>query len=54
MVPVGREMRAELNYLAPLDRMSSFGLSLTVRRDPNNMIDIEMEKLLVLRYARQF
>ncbi len=54
MVPLGREMRAELNYLVPAGRDGSVGVSLTVRRDPNNMIDVSMEKLLAVRFASAF
>ncbi|WP_292936918.1 S8 family peptidase [Noviherbaspirillum sp.] len=54
MVPLGREMRAEINYLAPVGRRGTVGVSLTVRRDPNNMIDVAAEKLLAVRYASAF
>jgi hypothetical protein len=54
MVPVGRELRAELNYHAPAGRDASAGITLLLRRDPNNMINISMEKLLALRYTKQF
>lgn len=54
MVPVGRELRGELNYQAPLGRVSSLGTVFMVRRDPNNMADAPLEKLLALRYSRRF
>ncbi len=54
MAPLGRELRVELNYQAPLDALSSFGVSWMLRRDPNNIADAAMEHLLALRYAQQF
>ncbi|HJV83929.1 MAG TPA: S8 family peptidase [Noviherbaspirillum sp.] len=54
MVPLGREMRAELNYLVPAGREGSLGVSFTVRRDPNNLIDVSVEKLLAVRFATAF
>ncbi len=54
MAPVGREMRAELNYQAPAGPLASFGLSLVLRHEPNNLVDAATEKLLALRYAQQF
>jgi hypothetical protein len=54
MVPVGRELRTELNYLSPVGRDASAGVTLLLRRDPNNMVNVGMEKLLALRYTKQF
>lgn len=54
MVPLGRELRAELNYAAPIGTLASVGLSLTLRHDPNNMSDVAMERLLVGRFSLQF
>lgn len=54
MVPLGRELRAELNYGAPIGALASAGLSLMLRHDPNNMADAAMEKLLVGRFSLQF
>lgn len=54
MVPTGREVRAELNYQAPLGPLSSLGMSFLVRRDPNNIADAALDKLLALRYASRF
>lgn len=54
MVPLGREMRAEINYLTPAGQRGSLSLSLLVRRDPNNMIGVSMEKLLAVRFVSRF
>jgi subtilisin family serine protease len=54
MVPIGREMRAQLNYRAPAGYGAMFGLTLMVRRDPNNMAGTSMEKLIAMRYTKQF
>jgi hypothetical protein len=54
MVPLGREMRAQLNYFTPLPQQASFRLTLMVRREPNDLADASTEKLLLLRYAKQF
>jgi hypothetical protein len=54
MVPLGREMRMEINYLAPAGALGSLGISLMVRRDPNNMVDVSVEKLLAVRFVTRF
>lgn len=54
MAPTGREVRAELNYQMPLGPLSSMGMSLMLRRDPNNIADAAVDKLLALRYATRF
>ena len=54
MAPLGRELRAEVNYLLPLRDAASIGTTLMLRHEPNNMIEVPMEKLLALRYTKQF
>lgn len=54
MVPLGREMRAQLNYATPLADRSSFGLTLMVRREPNNIAHASTEKLIAVRYLKPF
>ncbi|HYD81287.1 MAG TPA: S8 family peptidase [Paucimonas sp.] len=54
MVPATREVMAEANYLLPLDGNASLAYALTLRRHPNNLADAAPEKLLAVRYFRQF
>jgi hypothetical protein len=54
MVPLGRELRAEVNYLVPLHDAASVGVTLMLRREPNNMIEAAAEKLLALRYEKRY
>jgi hypothetical protein len=54
MAPAGREVRGELNYQAPLGPLSSMGVSMMLRRDPNNIAAAAVDKLLALRYATRF
>ncbi|WP_192804848.1 S8 family peptidase [Noviherbaspirillum aerium] len=54
MAPAGREVRGELNYQAPLGPLSSMGVSMMLRREPNNIADAALDKLLALRYATRF
>lgn len=54
MVPLGRELRAEVNYLVPLHDADSIGFTLMLRREPNNMVDAAAEKLVGVKYVRPF
>lgn len=54
MVPVGREMRAQLNYSTPAGYGATFGTTLMVRRNPNNLADASVETLFAVRYAKAF
>jgi hypothetical protein len=54
MVPGGRELRTELAYQSPVGKDASAGVTFLLRRDPNNMIDAPMEKLLAMRYTKRF
>jgi hypothetical protein len=54
MVPAAREVTAEANYLRPIDADASLAWALTLRRHPNNLTDAATEKLLAVRYFRQF
>jgi hypothetical protein len=54
MVPSARELMAEANYLLPIDGDASLAWALTLRRHPNNLSDAATDKLLALRYFRQF
>ena len=54
MVPLGRELRAEVNYLVPLHGAASVGFTLMLCREPNNMVEAAAEKLLALRYEKRY
>ena len=54
MVPVGREMRAQLNYTTPAGYGATFGMTLLVRRNPNNLADAPAEALIAMRYMKAF
>ncbi|OWW21366.1 hypothetical protein [Noviherbaspirillum denitrificans] len=54
MVPLGREMRAQLNYQMPAGYGATFGVALMVRRNPNELADASAEALVVARYAKSF
>lgn len=54
MVPVGREMRAQLNYQMPAGFGATFGMTLMVRRNPNNLADAAVETLVAARYVKSF
>ena len=54
MVPIGREMRARLNYQMPAGYGATFGFTLMVRRNPNNLADAPVEALVAVRYAKAF
>jgi hypothetical protein len=54
MVPFGRELRGEVNYLTPLDALSSVGMTVMMRHQPNHQVDVGMEKLIAVRYSRGF
>jgi hypothetical protein len=54
MAPGGREVRTELNYQTPVSKAASAGITFLLRHDPNNMADAETEKLVAMRYTKQF
>lgn len=54
MEPLGRELRAELNYRAPLGKNETLGMSFLLRHEPNNMVNVETDKLLAMHYAKRF
>lgn len=54
MVPIGREMRAQLNYQAPAGYGATFRLTLMARRNPNNLEDASVETLVAVRYVKAF
>jgi hypothetical protein len=54
MVPEARELRTELNYLSPVGRNASAGVTFMLRRNPDNMIDAPLQRLLALRYTKRF
>ena len=54
MVPIGREMRARLNYQMPAGYGATFGFTLMVRRNPNNLADVPVEALAAVRYVKAF
>jgi hypothetical protein len=53
-LPTGRELLAEMNYVAPLGHQTYAGWSLAWRRHPDNRADAAPEKLLALRYVQYF
>jgi hypothetical protein len=54
MVPIGREMRAQLNYQMPVGQGATFGMTLMVRRNPNNLMDEPVETRVMVRYVKSF
>jgi hypothetical protein len=54
MVPTGRELRTEFNYHLPLGRMESAGVTWVLRSHPNNLAEASMEKLVGVRWMKQF
>lgn len=54
MVPLGRELRGEINYATPAGPDASLGATLMLRHEPDHLPDTAMEKLLALRYLKQF
>lgn len=54
VVPSGREVLAEMNYVAPLGPAAYGGWAVSLRRHPDNITAAPMEKMLALRYVRQF
>lgn len=54
MVPFGREMRMEMNYFTPAGQEASIGVTFMLRREPNNLVDSPVEKLMALRYVKRF
>lgn len=53
-VPNGRELLAEMNYVAPLAHQAYAGWSLAWRRHPDNRADAAQEKLLAFRFVQYF
>lgn len=54
VVPSGREVLAEMNYVAPLGPSAYGGWAVSLRRHPDNVTAAPMEKMLALRYVQQF
>ncbi len=54
MAPAARELMMELNYRRPLGRAAHVAVVLSLRRHPNHLDDVAMEKLLGMRLVRQF
>lgn len=54
MVPIGREMRAQLNYRMPAGGGATFALSLSARTNPSNLIDAMVETRFAVRYLKAF
>lgn len=54
MVPVGREMRAQLNYRMPAGGGATFALSLSARSNLNNLVDTAVETRFAVRYLKAF
>ncbi|HYD59086.1 MAG TPA: hypothetical protein VEC35_01940 [Noviherbaspirillum sp.] len=54
MVPIGREMRAQLNYQMPVGQGATFGMTLMARRNPNNLMDERVETRVIVRYVKSF
>ncbi len=54
MVPIGRGMRAQLNYQMPAGPGATFALALTARRNPNDLMEEPVETIVTLRYVKSF
>ena len=55
LVPLGRAMRVELKYYTPTGKNASAGVSLMVRRNPNDLEGAPAtDKILALRYTKQY
>ena len=55
LVPLGRAMRVELKYYRPTGRNASAGVSMMVRRNPNDLEGAPAtDKILALRYTKQY
>ncbi len=54
LVPTGRELLAEMNYVAPIGATTYAGWTMSLRRNPNNIAGAPLEKLLGVRYMQQF
>lgn len=54
MVPIGREMRAQLNYQMPAGQGATLGMTALVRRNPNNLAEAATERLVGVRYLKMF
>ncbi|WP_158592263.1 hypothetical protein [Noviherbaspirillum sedimenti] len=54
VVANGRELLAEMNYVAPLGQAAYAGWAVSLRRHPDNVAAAPSEKLLALRYVQQF
>jgi len=54
MTPDARELKLETSYRAPLRNHASATLAMSFRRHPNNFADVATEKLLAIRYLKQF
>ncbi len=54
LVPTGRELLAEMNYVTPIGKTAYAGWTLSLRRNPNNIAEAPVEKLLGVRYMQQF
>lgn len=55
LVPLGRAMRVELKYYTPTGRNASAGVTLMVRRNPNDLEGAPAtDKILALRYTKQY
>ncbi len=55
MVPLGRAMRVELKYYRPVGKDASAGVTLMVRRNPNDLEGAPAtDKILAFRYTRQY
>jgi hypothetical protein len=54
MVPAAREVMTEVAYRRPAGKDAFAALAITLRRNPNNFADVAPEKLLAMRYMKQF
>jgi hypothetical protein len=54
MVPEDREIMTEMSYRMPSGKNAFTAFEIAIRQNPNNFADVPMEKLLAIRYLKQF
>jgi len=54
VAPSGRELLAEMNYVAPAGKSAYLGWGVSLRHHPNNDATAPLEKLAAVRYVQRF
>lgn len=54
VTPSGRELLAEMNYVAPIGKNAYAGWGVSLRHHPNNDATAPLEKLAAVRYVHRF